>query len=465
MLGEWTLAARLGRTAENLGAGPEASVTRIAAAVHLNGWGEAAAVPDEPDEALSDELMAQQIRLRAGHLTWSEGHLTAGREALVDAATQLGAPARARLLVDAAYIAIAMCEPMEAERLALQAMNDAREQPRLQAMGITSLAWVLQGRANAARQLSEIAMPPETSALPWDPYPNNSTTMMAVAHCLALVCDGLIDDAATSARAVLEESQREDLDEVSEAIEMSLVGRMALLQGQLPLARRYGEEALLDSEPGPMSLWPAAVAAASAAQLGAVAAAEAALGRVADVHPTISILAYELELARAWLVAAQGDLRRAHMMATLVANKASATGTHLVEMFALLDLTRLGGAETAAPRLIELNKHIDGAFAVAVAEYATAAAGNNGARSTPCPSGSRRWAPCCSPRRRRLVRHPATGPRSGAGRPADLALAVRRSSPDAGVLGRPRCSTSTPCPCSTDSLDGNSTWRSSLHAG
>ena len=209
-LGEWTLAARLGRNAEDLGAGPEASVIRIAAAVHLSGWGEAGAVPDDQHEALSDDLKAQHIRLRAGHLTWSEGQLAAGREMLVAAATQLEAPARARLLVDAAYIAIAMSEPVEAARLAMQAITDARQQtqPRLQAAGITSLAWALQGRATVAGQLLEMALRPETSAPPWDPYPSNPTTVMAVAHCLVLVCGGLIDDAATSARATLEQSQR-----------------------------------------------------------------------------------------------------------------------------------------------------------------------------------------------------------------------------------------------------------------
>lgn len=380
MLGRWELAVQHAEVAESSGPVAEARLLKAAALVHLAGWGEAGSLPGSLSPgSLDDHMQAEHARLRAGFMSWSQGRMDAGRALLVRTAERLEAPASGRALADAAYIALVACDLDEAIRLATAAMNDAgpTADVRVAAMAVAMAALVLQGRATPALQLARTGAPHLSNAVTADPFPDNPAGVFGAAHCLAMVLDGRLGDATALAATVLAPFASSSVD-VRLTITATMAGRVALLRGQPREAQRWGGEALRNAGAGPGSQWPAAVVATAAGQLGEPEAARTALDHAAATSPPLPLLSHELALAECWARAATGELTAARTAATQSAAGAAEAGVPVFEMLALLDLARLGGAASAAPRLSELTHVIEGRFARVSASYAQAVAAADG---------------------------------------------------------------------------------------
>jgi DNA-binding CsgD family transcriptional regulator/tetratricopeptide (TPR) repeat protein len=286
--------------------------------------------------------------------------------------------ARARGLLDAAYIALLSCDVEAADRLAVEAIDDAGTALglRARAIAVAALAWVLQGRMVPALQAAEMVARALAVAGPVDLAPGEPAAFTTPAHALALAFSGRLHEATEVVDAAL--GLPDGHGAGGRAMMASLAGRVALLRGRLGVAIEHGTGALADSETGPASQWPAAVLATAQAQIGALDAARDALDRAAATHPAIPLYTQELTLARAWCAAADGDLDAARSLAAAAASAAREAGTWTLEMMAVLDLARLGDPEAATLRLDVLCDLVDGPYVQVAAAYARSCATGDG---------------------------------------------------------------------------------------
>jgi DNA-binding CsgD family transcriptional regulator len=111
----------------------------------------------------------------------------------------------------------------------------------------------------------------------------------------------------------------------------------------------------------------------AAALAGHVAAARRALSAAERrTLPTFRTVDFAYEHARAWVLAASGDVTGAVRAARAVADRAAALRLRGHEMFALHDVVRLGAAHLVADRLDRLADEMEGALAPVLARHAAA---------------------------------------------------------------------------------------------
>lgn len=194
----------------------------------------------------------------------------------------------------------------------------------------------------------------------------------------ALRLAGLLDDAERVA-----EGYRDPVSEASGPayfLASALLGEIAMHRGRVVSAARLLREAIAGMEgadPGgwdyhlPLMLAPAlAMSGDVEGARGALAAAESAR------HPAFVFLDADLELARAWVAAAEGSVSEAVERAGRAARVAAEQGQPALEVFALHTAVCFGD-RTAAPRLAELAGIVDGPRAPAAAAHAAALAADD----------------------------------------------------------------------------------------
>ncbi|MFF4428575.1 LuxR C-terminal-related transcriptional regulator [Streptomyces sp. NPDC001513] len=133
------------------------------------------------------------------------------------------------------------------------------------------------------------------------------------------------------------------------------MGRAALAGGRLEQARLVFAEVVRATRAQRAALFTEALClqAAAAAQQGDLEAAVSALDEGARAEPS-GAAAPDHAFGAAWTAACRGDLGRARHLLTAAAEQARLLGHTWRESALLTDLTRLGGAATAAPRLSEI---------------------------------------------------------------------------------------------------------------
>ena len=160
-------------------------------------------------------------------------------------------------------------------------------------------------------------------------------------------------------------------------------GLVAKAQGQVATAEASFQEAvaLLD-EQDPYRFMHCCLAelASMAAIRGDQAAAGAWLDR-ADARRGNANRLFDawVELDRAWVAAAAGELTRAHGLARRAAAMAQASGQFTFEAVALHDVARLGAPAEVRQRLEELAGRLEGRLAPVLATSAAALAAEDGA--------------------------------------------------------------------------------------
>lgn len=161
-------------------------------------------------------------------------------------------------------------------------------------------------------------------------------------------------------------------------------GKVALAQGRVAAAEADFREAvtlLADRDDGQLSRYVLAELAGVLAQSGNAAAAQDCMRR-SDLRWTGASPMFEpwVELKRAWVISAGGELARAARQALRAAALARAAGQPAAEAEALYDAVRLGHPMVAPVRLGELTEGPGGALAPVLAAAAVALGSLDGRR-------------------------------------------------------------------------------------
>jgi DNA-binding CsgD family transcriptional regulator len=378
LLADWDLADRLAQGAAASGAGAQAQLIRAAALVPMGRYDDAEAVLAELTSGdVDDEVIAEAVTIRASLLFWRRGRADDARQAVAEAAVRLSGRAHARVAAFSSYLALFAGDADEAARLATVAVAEAGADTelRVHALASAAMAWAFTGRTSKALAAVEQARPYLAAVLESGPHPMYPAANVLPAQCFALALHGRLDDAAAVADAELARLSDQDA-KLHRTVASTLAGWVALRQGRVDRACQLGREVLqlnreADQDPG--NAWPAAIFATASAQVGDLSG-EAELDAAASASPITPMTAIEVKLARAWLAAAQGELSAAKAIAAEAAADAAACASPAYELFALVDLARLGAPARAAPRLADLVGDIEGDYAPTVAAFVAALA-------------------------------------------------------------------------------------------
>jgi DNA-binding NarL/FixJ family response regulator len=181
-----------------------------------------------------------------------------------------------------------------------------------------------------------------------------------VALILAWEQAGNLEQAITTARAAYGVAAAEQLRNGMAWLCVAL-SRAELASGRVRTAERLAREAavLFGELEHPGARWGYGLVALSAGQAGAADTADEAIADLdAEPDTPLQLMDTEIDRARAWAVAAPGDLPRARAGLLAAADRAHAHELYALEAAALHDLTRLGAA--AADRLVALADRVDG---------------------------------------------------------------------------------------------------------
>jgi DNA-binding NarL/FixJ family response regulator len=97
------------------------------------------------------------------------------------------------------------------------------------------------------------------------------------------------------------------------------------------------------------------------------------------LHPAVRLHDAEVDIATAWVLAAEGDVSAARSRCFEAAQRFGQMGQHFFEVILLHDLVRLGAPQKASARLAELAGTVQGQFAKVCARHALAATVMDGA--------------------------------------------------------------------------------------
>ena len=202
--------------------------------------------------------------------------------------------------------------------------------------------------------------------------------------CLALLLSGEITEARRVAEDGYAEAVEHRVDTGATAIWAVCRGKVALAQGQLATAEAAFREAavLLDERDNyQFSRYVLAELASVLAHAGDASAAREWMNR-SDARPCPANRLFEpwVELDRAWVMAAEGDLSAAASQACRAAGLARAAGQYAVEADALYDSVRFDCSRPPLARLAKLAPDLDGALGTVLSAAAQAFASQDGHR-------------------------------------------------------------------------------------
>ena len=369
---EARLAERLARVAQDAGAGSDAALTRASALVQLERWDDAEEVLAPLVEGSDDELtLVYAVRVQSLIHFHGHGDATRAREVLAATADRVSQPLRGWLRSQEAILASFAGEPVVGARLAEVAIAEAASVgARVQALWSAALAWDIQGRTGAALGAAQACLPYARAAFDDDP----TASVMGPVYALVLGLDGRFDDAAAYAEDFLERAMSRYVPAFW-ATPQSMAAYIALSQGRLASARRLAGAAMVSYQEDNSfggGYWCAATLASALAQMGDADAAAEVLDWVRRHRFVPRVYRFDVERAAAWLDAARGGVSTARARALGVADDAARTNASVPELLALLDVVRLGGAASVAPRIRGLASVVEGPHAATIAAYATA---------------------------------------------------------------------------------------------
>jgi DNA-binding CsgD family transcriptional regulator len=372
------LTERLARAAVDAGGGPTA-VRVLAETLEWQGrHAEAVAVMEGEPPAQGAER-ARWASIRAGNLYWGLERTAEAEEILQEAAVaeEGGEEAAAMLawillfdgrLPEAVAVAGRVLDQPEAPAQALVWAATAAV-PALGSLGRLSEALAVADRALAVAR----AHPEE---LPW------GETQLSLVHCQVLLGAGRLAEARATAEAGYQAAVA-DRSSARTGGWAGFRGLVAKAEGRIATAEASLREAvaLLDEQdPYRFMHWCLAELASVAALAGEHEAAAGWLGR-ADARAGEANRYFDpwVELDRAWVAAATGELTRAVDLATRAADMARASKQFTFEASALYDVARLGAPASVRQRLEELAGWLEGRLAAVLASSADALAADDGA--------------------------------------------------------------------------------------
>jgi DNA-binding CsgD family transcriptional regulator len=372
------LTERLARAAVDAGGGPTA-VRVLAETLEWQGrHAEAVAVMDGEPPAQGAER-ARWASIRAGNLYWGLERTAEAEELLQQAALaeEGGEEAVAMLawillfdgrLLEAVAVAGRVLDRPEAPAQALVWAATAAV-PALASLGRLGEALAVADRALAVARAH-----PED--LPW------GETQLSLVRCQVLLGAGWLAEAKAIAEAGYQAAVADGSSERTGGW-AGFRGLVAKVEGRIATAEASLREAiaLLDEQdPYRFMRWCLAEAASVAALAGDQEAAASWLGRAdARAGEANRFVDPWVELDRAWVAAAAGELTRAVDLATRAADTARASKQFTFEAVALYDVARLGAPADVRQRLEELAGLLEGRLAAVLASSAVALAAEDGA--------------------------------------------------------------------------------------
>ena len=372
------LTERLARAAVDAGGGPTA-VRVLAETLEWQGrHAEAVAVMDGEPPVQGAER-ARWASIRAGNLYWGLERTAEAEEILQQAAVagEGGEEAVAMLawillfdgrLPEAVAVAGRVLDQPEAPAQALVWAATAA----VPALG--SLGRLGEALAVADRGLAVARAHPED--LPW------GKTQLSLVRCQVLLGAGRLAEARAIAEAGYQAAVADRSSERTGGW-AGFRGLVAKAEGRIATAEASLREAvaLLDEQdPYRFMRWCLAELASVAALAGDQEAAAGWLDR-ADGRAGEANRFFDpwVELDRAWVAAAAGELTRAVDLAKRAADMARASKQFTFEAVALYDVARLGAPRSVRQRLEELAGLLEGRLAAVLASSAVALAAEDGA--------------------------------------------------------------------------------------
>ena len=371
------LTERLARAAVDAGGGPTA-VRVLAETLEWQGrHAEAVAVMEGEPPAKGAER-ARWASIRAGNLYWGLERTAEAEEVLQQAAVaeEGGEEAVAML----AWILLFDGRLPEAVAVAGRVLD----QPEVPAQALVwaataavpalgSLGRLGQALAVADRGLAVARAHPQD--LPW------GETQLNLVRCQVLLGAGRLAEASAIAEAGYQAAVADRSSERTGGW-AGFRGLVAKAEGRITTAEASLREAvaLLDEQdPYRFMRWCLAELASVAALAGDQAAAIGWLER-ADARAGEANRYFDpwVELDRAWVAAAAGELTRAVDLATRAADMAQASKQFTLEAAALYDVARLGAPAAVRQRLEELVGLLEGRLAALLATSAVALAADDG---------------------------------------------------------------------------------------
>jgi DNA-binding CsgD family transcriptional regulator/tetratricopeptide (TPR) repeat protein len=372
------LTERLARAAVDAGGGPTA-VRVLAETLEWQGrHAEAVAVMDGEPPAQGAER-ARWASIRAGNLYWGLERTTEAEELLQQAAlAEEGGEEAVAML---AWILLFDGRLPEAVAVAGRVLD--RPQAPAQALvwaataavpALGSLGRLGEALAVADRGLAVAGVHPQD--LPW------GETQLNLVRCQALLGAGRLTEASAIADAGYQAAVADRSSERTGGW-AGFRGLVAKAEGRVTTAEAWLREAvaLLDEQdPYRFMRWCLAELASVAALAGDQEAAVGWLDR-ADARAGEANRYFDpwVELDKAWVAAAAGELTRAVDLATQAADMARASTQFTLEAAALYDVARLGAPTGVRQRLEELAGLLEGRLAALLASSAVALAANDGA--------------------------------------------------------------------------------------
>jgi DNA-binding CsgD family transcriptional regulator len=372
------LTERLARAAVDAGGGPTA-VRVLAETLEWQGrHAEAVAVMEGEPPATGAER-ARWASIRAGNLYWGLERTAEAEKLLQEAAVaeEGGEEAAAMLawillfdgrLPEAVAVAGRVLDQPEAPAQALVWAATAA----VPALG--SLGRLSEALATADRGLAVARAHPED--LPW------GETQLSLVRCQVLLGAGRLAEARGIAEAGYQAAVADRSSERTGGW-AGFRGLVAKAEGRIATAEAWLREAvaLLDEQdPYRFMRWCLAELASVAALAGDQKAAAGWLDR-ADARAGEANRYFDpwVELDRAWVAAAGGELTRAIDLAARAADSARASKQFTFEAAALYDVARLGAPAGVRQRLEELAGLLEGRLPSLVASSAVALATEDGA--------------------------------------------------------------------------------------
>jgi ATP/maltotriose-dependent transcriptional regulator MalT len=276
-------------------------------------------------------------------------------------------------------------QPAKATALALEILlRPVSEWACVRAAIIAVLCLAAAGRGNEAVDLADRwTEAAHRVPNPFSVMPVGLQRLLLATKCCALVMGGRLHEAEGLAT---NEYGRYLARHALEGTAMSalLLGWVALARGRVQTAGRWlREAAALSRAPAAPNFLPECLAllAHAAALAGDLPAADAALVQAEEaLTPGKQVYKSVLELSRAWVRAAHGEVSDARAIALGVANRAEEAGQYAIAVGALHDVARLGDARAVATRLSPLASDIEAPMGSACAGHVEALAARDGPR-------------------------------------------------------------------------------------
>lgn len=381
VLQEYGLADRLATAGVEAGGGTAAHLARARVLGLVGWWQELDGAIEAAARAATEPADVREVaQVRATRDFWRQQGWPSAHRVIEEALARLPPEEGAEAAATGATLALHSLALDDTRALAARAVT-GDVGPRLLGRALDGWAATLQGQPSVLVAEFAALAPAVLERLPVDPLPAAFT---GTAYQVAMVLTGGVDEAAVLMEAVAGRDM--DDEQVYLALPSLVLAQLALVQGRVRTAAGRALRALeLMGEDRPyVYARPVAAAATGAvawAQAGEVEAAVDALRR-GEQRPDAWVpdVRAALDLGRAWVAGASGGLTEGTAIALDTADRMAASGAPTLEMLALVEATRLGGADQAASRLVALGEVVEGPHARAAADLACGLVDGDGPR-------------------------------------------------------------------------------------